>query len=245
VAVATAGFNGAFTLALPQIAVESFFAPLTGRRAAPLPPLVPPGAATSLSDVEVGVSVRTAPFTIRLGELGRLTAGSMLETGLSATADLTVRIEGIARFLAQPGRSGRRLAARVTQALTPAQQMAMATKGRTGPMATIAQDKEKAGAGAFAELTGSEPGVGSALTSLYQVSLPVTIELGRTRMSVQEILALGRGSVIELDRLVGEPVDVMVGDRRFADGEVVVVGDNFGVRITRMIANEPETGETP
>jgi flagellar motor switch protein FliN/FliY len=75
----------------------------------------------------------------------------------------------------------------------------------------------------------------ATLSLVYDLSLPVAIELGRTRMSVQEVLALGRGSVIQLERLAGEPIDVFVGDRRFAEGEVVVVGEQFGVRITRVI----------
>lgn len=72
---------------------------------------------------------------------------------------------------------------------------------------------------------------------LLDLTLPVSIELGRTNMTVQEILRLGRGSVIQLDRLAGEPIDIYVGDRRFAEGEVVVLGEHFGVRITRILAN--------
>jgi flagellar motor switch protein FliN/FliY len=81
------------------------------------------------------------------------------------------------------------------------------------------------------------------LATLYDLALPISIELGRTSMTVQEVLQLGRGSVIELDRLAGEPVDIFVGDRRFAEGEVVVLGENFGVRITRILPNggAPET----
>ena len=79
----------------------------------------------------------------------------------------------------------------------------------------------------------------AALSTVFDLSLPVAIELGRTRLSVQEVLALGRGSVVELDRLVGDPIDVYVGDRRFAEGEVVVVGEQFGVRITRIIDAAP------
>lgn len=75
----------------------------------------------------------------------------------------------------------------------------------------------------------------AALSVLYDLALPVTIELGRSRMAVQELLKLGRGSVIQLDRLAGEPIDVFIGDRRFAEGEVVVVGEHFAVRITRII----------
>ncbi|MCC7052676.1 MAG: flagellar motor switch protein FliN [Gemmatimonadaceae bacterium] len=70
---------------------------------------------------------------------------------------------------------------------------------------------------------------------LMDLTLPVSIELGRTTMSVQEILQLGRGSVVQLERLAGEPIDIYVGDRRFAEGEVVVLGENFGVRVTRII----------
>ncbi|WP_396201461.1 flagellar motor switch protein FliN [Gemmatimonas sp.] len=72
---------------------------------------------------------------------------------------------------------------------------------------------------------------------LLDLTLPVSIELGRTSMTVQEILRLGRGAVIQLDRLAGEPIDIYVGDRRFAEGEVVVLGEHFGVRITRVLAN--------
>ena len=75
------------------------------------------------------------------------------------------------------------------------------------------------------------------LSMLLDLTLPVSIELGRTTMTVQEILRLGRGSVVQLDRLAGEPIDIYVGDRRFAEGEVVVLADYFGVRITRIIAN--------
>lgn len=76
----------------------------------------------------------------------------------------------------------------------------------------------------------------AALSVLYDLALPVTIELGRSRMAVQDLLKLGRGSVIQLDRLAGEPIDVFIGDRRFAEGEVVVVGEHFAVRITRIVA---------
>lgn len=75
------------------------------------------------------------------------------------------------------------------------------------------------------------------LAMLMDLTLPLSIELGRTRMTVQEILRLGRGSVVQLERLAGEAIDLYVADRRFAEGEVVVLGDHFGVRITRIIAN--------
>lgn len=75
-----------------------------------------------------------------------------------------------------------------------------------------------------------------SLGVLLDLTLPVHIELGRASMTVQEILRLGRGAVIQLDRLAGEPIDVYVGERKFAEGEVVVLGEHFGVRIVRIFA---------
>jgi flagellar motor switch protein FliN/FliY len=85
-----------------------------------------------------------------------------------------------------------------------------------------------------------DPTIGSngevPMSLLMDLTLPVAIELGRTTMSVQEILQLGRGSVVQLERLAGEPIDIYVGDKRFAEGEVVVLGENFGVRVTRIVS---------
>lgn len=70
---------------------------------------------------------------------------------------------------------------------------------------------------------------------LLDVKLPVTIELGRTRMFMKEILELERGSIVELDKMAGEPVDLYVNDKKMAEGEVVVVDKQFGIRITHLI----------
>ncbi|MBK8421955.1 MAG: flagellar motor switch protein FliN [Anaerolineales bacterium] len=75
---------------------------------------------------------------------------------------------------------------------------------------------------------------------LMDVTLRVTVELGRTRMQLARILELKNGSVVELDRLAGDPVDVFVNDRMVARGEVVVVDDKFGVRIIEMISTNSE-----
>ncbi len=81
-----------------------------------------------------------------------------------------------------------------------------------------------------------DPGNAPAFDALLDVSMPVVIEIGRTSMTVQEVLQLGTGSVVALDRMVCEPVDVYVGDRKLAEGEVVVVGEHFGVRISSVVA---------
>ena len=71
---------------------------------------------------------------------------------------------------------------------------------------------------------------------LLDVNLPVSIELGRTRMSISDILSLGPGSVVELNKLAGEPVDLLVNYKIVARGEVVVIDENFGVRVTNLIS---------
>ena len=92
----------------------------------------------------------------------------------------------------------------------------------------------------FAEFSPGTAATGEvSISVLLDLSLPVSIELGRTKMTVQEILRLGRGSVIQLDRLAGEPIDIYVGDRRFAEGEVVVIDEHFGIRITRVLSSSP------
>jgi flagellar motor switch protein FliN/FliY len=73
------------------------------------------------------------------------------------------------------------------------------------------------------------------LDLLLGVTLQVTVELGRTKMNIDEILHLGPGSVVELDKLAGEPVDVLVNNKMIARGEVVVLDDRFGVRITDVL----------
>jgi flagellar motor switch protein FliN len=74
------------------------------------------------------------------------------------------------------------------------------------------------------------------LEILLDVPLDISVELGRSRMSIQELLALGPGSVVELDKVAGEPLDILVNQRLVARGEAVVVNDKFGVRITDIIS---------
>ena len=77
-----------------------------------------------------------------------------------------------------------------------------------------------------------------AIDMLGDVNLHVKIELGRTRMLVEDVLRLGEGSVVELDKLAGDPVDVFVNDRPVARGEVLVLNDNFCVRISEIIRSQ-------
>jgi flagellar motor switch protein FliN/FliY len=81
-----------------------------------------------------------------------------------------------------------------------------------------------------------ESGAPRKLDLLLDVPLELSVELGRARMSIQDLLNLSPGSVIELDKVAGEPLDFMVNGRLVARGEAVVVNDKFGVRITDIVS---------
>ncbi|MBO8141042.1 MAG: flagellar motor switch protein FliN [Firmicutes bacterium] len=88
----------------------------------------------------------------------------------------------------------------------------------------------------FAPLEGSPPSPQPANIGLIlDVPLQVTVELGRRRMLIRDVLELGKGSLIELDKLAGEPVDVFVNGKLIAKGEVVVIDENFGVKVTSIV----------
>jgi len=74
---------------------------------------------------------------------------------------------------------------------------------------------------------------------LLHVPMQVTAELGKTKMSVEEVLKIGTGTIIELDRLAGGPVDLLVNNKLIARGEVVAVDENFGIRVSELIARPP------
>jgi flagellar motor switch protein FliN/FliY len=71
---------------------------------------------------------------------------------------------------------------------------------------------------------------------IMDVYMEMTVELGRTRKPIKEILAMGEGTIIELDKLAGEPVDILVNHKLIAKGEVVVIDENFGVRVTEIVS---------
>ncbi|MFO0580772.1 MAG: flagellar motor switch protein FliN [Anaeromyxobacteraceae bacterium] len=90
----------------------------------------------------------------------------------------------------------------------------------------------------MAEQTPPKPEGSSSrrLDMLLDVPLEVNVELGRTRMTIQDLLQLGPGSVIELDKVAGEALDILVNGRLVARGEAVVVNDKFGIRITDIVS---------
>jgi flagellar motor switch protein FliN len=76
---------------------------------------------------------------------------------------------------------------------------------------------------------------GKKLDLLYDLYLPVSIELGRTNMLIRDILDLKRGSIVEFEKMTSEPVDILINGKKMAEGEVVVIEKHFGIRITNLI----------
>src|SRR3954447_7068621 len=87
------------------------------------------------------------------------------------------------------------------------------------------------------EATGVAEEHAADLHRLEDVPVELAVEIGRTRMTIGETLGLGPGSIVSLNRLAGEPVDLLVNGKRIARGEVVVIDEEFGLRITQVVAS--------
>ena len=98
------------------------------------------------------------------------------------------------------------------------------------------------------ETTTTAPGAAAGdspeLERLYDVPVELAVEIGRTHMTIRETLALGPGSIVSLNKLAGEPVDLLVNGKPIARGEVVVIDEEFGLRVTEVVATEG-AGEAP
>ena len=93
----------------------------------------------------------------------------------------------------------------------------------------------------FETTTTPSPDAGTSgtpeLERLYDVPVELAVEIGRTQMTIREALALGPGSIVTLNRLAGEPVDLLVNGKPIARGEVVVIDEEFGLRVTEVVGS--------
>lgn len=103
----------------------------------------------------------------------------------------------------------------------------------------------EAQAAAFAPLEQRTPtATAGNLDFILDVPLKVVVQLGTTKILVRDLLQLGQGSVVELEKLAGEPMDVVIGDRLVAKGEVVVVNEKFGVRLIDIVSPADRVGKS-
>jgi len=103
---------------------------------------------------------------------------------------------------------------------------------------TISRPAEASGTGA----SGNRPAASSTAPLLMGVKLPIRVLVGRARLPLRDIVRLGSGSVVELDCSPDDPVEIIVNDRVIARGEIVVVGGNYGVRVTKIESHGPTAG---
>jgi len=113
---------------------------------------------------------------------------------------------------------------------------AMEEEGRVGALG----EGEGGGLGLGGAGQAAAGGISPNIARLMDVNLSVTIELGRAKQTLEEVMAMGEQSLVELNKQVGEPVDILVNGKLFARGEVVTVSENFGVRITEILKNVSE-----
>ena len=143
-----------------------------------------------------------------------------------------------------------------TAASSAASTMVVAFGGNPSPAAAGSAAAQNAGGGVFGQPLnnfGTPPnvqgldypnlaGIGGInggdgnISLIMDVFMEMTVELGRTKKQIKEILSMGEGTIIELDKLAGEPVDILVNHKLIAKGEVVVIDENFGVRVTEILS---------
>jgi flagellar motor switch protein FliN/FliY len=111
------------------------------------------------------------------------------------------------------------------------------TKGSGGGQVASEVSTEQVSPASFANFTptAATGGAGNDINMILDIPVQLTVELGRTRIPIKNILQLAQGSVVELDALAGEPMDVLVNGFLIAQGEVVVVNDKFGIRLTDIV----------
>jgi flagellar motor switch protein FliN/FliY len=184
------------------------------------------GAKDATVGVLVGVELVTA---LADSPMGPLELGAAIQPTLDAAATALGTTAGAGRTL-----DGSEVAAALAAATVAVPLVANGTTAAVllvtlpAPLAAPAQHRPTQPTG-----TTARPGI----ELLHGVAMDVTVELGRTRLSVRELLALTPGDVLELDRAAGSPADLLVNGRLIARGEVVVVDENFALRVTEIVAN--------
>lgn len=187
-----------------------------------------------------GSPVKLRPVTVAMGKVENLTA----KWESCFQADLELKIEGF---------DDREIILQISpQMIADLEELSSAdsdTVGNRPPPAVLdddmlAETEDQTSApevrpAAFEDF-GPDTGGGSSqsIEALMDLELPIIIELGRTSMFIRDILALSPGSIVELNKLSGEPVDLYINDKRFARGEVVVIDENFGIRIVDLVKVE-------
>lgn len=184
-------------------------------------------AASGSGEFSAGAGAETALSGDAPQDTGELT-GEDLDVLMRAAASVNAAAEsGMASKGGTPAKAGARVAA--ASGAGPFLHGAAESQARGGFGLELPEFKQG----------GGTPVSEERISMLSDVNLNVKIELGRTRMLIEDVLRLDEGSVVELDKLAGDPVDVYANDRLIARGEVLVLNDSFCVRISEVFAGDP------
>lgn len=234
-------------LALARTAAEAALAVLPTSRQLVAGPPVAAGAATLTTGQAITAKFSGAAVGEVVVVVGQDLADALKESPLGEldlTAAVRPALEAAARVfgpvvldpgqLMEPGVALSAIAAKDGAVSVP-----LLDGGEVGAVVALALNPWPADAGPSGMATragGPVLRAGGGLDMLHDVEMEVSAELGRTRMSVRELLSLSPGAIVELDRAAGSPADLLVNGRLIARGEVVVVDENFGIRITEIIS---------
>jgi flagellar motor switch protein FliM len=244
------GNASSFSVCFPISALEPFLAQVGGGASAGRK--IQPSAAEksalqdSVRGARVPIRARLPAFRLAVRDLIRLQSGSRIQTGLQSPSEEAWFVEVVpgarAHFLGRLGRLGDAVAVRIMEAFIAADRAdTHSPKGRLiMEQDNNAAEQEREAADFLDDFSGgaladAKQRGGAALEQLLDLTLPISVVIGTRQMAVSEILQLARGSVFELDRFVGEPLDVFVGDRKFAEGEIEVAGEHFVVKLTSIV----------
>jgi flagellar motor switch protein FliM len=212
----------ALTLLVPHRAIAPVESRILGRTAAgedAPSPAIRMRLREAMAGVEVGLRAEIAGPRTPASQVLRLTPGSTLRLGGRVADGLALCVEGVRVLRAKPGRSGSRRAVQVLEAIEPdaAEALAQLATASARPGAAISAAPD-------AVLS----------RSLGQVPVRVWAELGQARLTLSEIIALGIGAVIELDRRLEDPIDLYVNGLRFGHGELAIADEEWSLRIDSL-----------
>jgi flagellar motor switch protein FliM len=187
----------------------------------------------------VNVTAELGRTQIRGRDLLDLQVGDTLLLDRCATDEMDIRVERILKFKEKETVASQDTEqAAPEEAEGPSQEMEGPTTGTEGPPREAVEGQAE---GKFEERVEERPATKkkvrpSAFDFILDIPLEVTVEVGRTRMIIHDLLQLGQGSVIELNKLAGEPLEILVNQKLIARGEIVVMNEKFGVRLTDIIS---------
>jgi len=185
------------------------------------------GAATGEVVVVVGQDLADALKQSPLGELDLTAAVRPALEAAARTFGPVVLDPGV---LMEPDVALSAIAAKAGAVAVP-----LLDGGEVRAVVALALNPWPADAAGVATRTAGTAALRGGLDMLHDVEMEVSAELGRTKMSVRELLSLNPGAIVELDRAAGSPADLLVNGRLIAKGEVVVIDENFGIRITEIV----------